>query len=422
LSETLVIEGGKRLKGEVEVSGSKNAALPILFASLLADGKTVLRRVPELRDVASTRHILRKLGCECERRKDGGMEIEVTDSRRHTAPYELVSKMRASTWVMGPLLARRKKARVSKPGGCVIGARPIDLHLRGLAALGAKIEETHGYIELSAERLRGAEIYLGGPFGSSVGATANTLMAAALAEGTTVIDHAACEPEIADLAGFLVAMGAKIKGIGTPRVVIEGVERLNGTDYTVIPDRIEAGTYLIAGAMASDGITIRNCAPEHMRAVIAIMQQTGAKITEQGNGILRVAPPEGLPRAVDVATLPYPGFPTDMQAQFMAYMATAGGISIITEKIYPDRFMHIMELNRLGAKIRKEGNSAIIEGRAKYSGAEVMASDLRASAALILSGITGEGRTLVHRIYHLERGYERLEEKLNALGADVSRG
>jgi len=421
LGDRLIIEGGRPLSGEVEISGAKNAALPILFACLLVDGKTVLYNVPELRDISSTRHILRKLGCGFERRADGAIEVEVVDAKRYTAPYELVSTMRASVWTMGPLLAHRGRAKVSKPGGCVIGARPIDLHLRGLKALGADIEETHGYIDLSAKKLRGAEIYLGGPFGSSVGATANTLMAATLAEGTTVIEHAACEPEIADLANFLAAMGAKIEGIGTPRLVIDGVDRLLGTEYTVIPDRIETGTYLIAGAMSGDGITLKNTAPDHLRAVIAIMQQTGALIDEEPGGTMRVSPPPGPPQSVDVATLPYPGFPTDMQAQFMAYMATADGMSVITEKIYPDRFMHIMELNRLGAKIRKEGNSAIIEGRAKYSGAEVMASDLRASAALVLAGIAGEGKTIVNRIYHLERGYERLAEKLTSLGAKITR-
>jgi UDP-N-acetylglucosamine 1-carboxyvinyltransferase len=330
-----------------------------------------------------------------------------------------VRKMRASVCVLGPLLARRGHARVSLPGGCVFGVRPIDLHLKGLKALGARIRIDHGYIDARAEKLRGTTIYLGGAFGSTVLGTANVMMAATLAEGTTVIECAACEPEVADLAGFLNAMGAKIRGAGTPRVEIEGVAELHGVEYKVIPDRIEAGTFLIAAAMTGGDVVVEGAYPEHLSAVIDVLQQMGAQFSCE-NHTMRVRA-EVPCTPIDVTTLPYPGFPTDLQAQMMAYLATANGMSVITEKIYPDRFIHIAELVRMGAKIRKEGPSAIISGVKKLSGAPVMASDLRASASLILAGLVATGITEVHRIYHLDRGYERIEERLAALGAMVRR-
>lgn len=417
--DKFIIHGGRKLKGKVKVSGAKNAALPIMVASLLVDGKVSLRNVPDLRDIASIGEILRVLGMRVERTGATTVELENVDEKRVEAPYELVSTLRASVCTLGPLLAKRGRARVSMPGGCVIGVRPIDLHLKGLRALGARIEIKHGYIEARARRLKGTEIYLGGPYGSSVLGTANVMMAASLAEGETVIENAACEPEIQDLAHFLNRCGARIEGIGRPILVIRGVRKLHGADYRVIPDRIEAGTFLIAGAITRSRITVTNVRARHLAAFLDKMRSCGVEFARKGNSI-EVIPPRR-PNAVDLITLPYPGYPTDLQAQITAYLACAKGISLITEKIYPDRFMHVAELGRMGANIRKEGSSAIVRGVERLSGAPVMASDLRASAALVLAGLVAQGTTEVGRVYHIDRGYEKIEEKLNALGAKIER-
>lgn len=414
-----VIEGGRSLKGTVRVSGSKNAALPILAATILADGKCVIKNVPELRDVTTMCEILARLGVVTRRREDKSIEVEVRSEKEIIAPYELVSTMRASVCVLGPLLAKRRKAQVSLPGGCVIGIRPIDLHLKGLAGLGADIRIEHGYVVANAEKLIGTEVYLGGAFGSTVTGTANLMMAATLAKGTTIIENAACEPEVQDLAMFLNKMGARISGIGTHRLTIHGVESLTGTEYEIIPDRIEAGTFMVASAMTGGDVTVEGARAEHLGALIDSLRIVGATTERLTNGIRTIG--HGSIRPTDVTTLPYPGFPTDLQAQFTALLSIAEGISVITEKIYPDRFMHIAELARMGARIRKEGPSAIIHGVRKLHGAPVMASDLRASASLVLAGLVAEGTTEVQRIYHLERGYERFEEKLTSLGAKIRR-
>jgi UDP-N-acetylglucosamine 1-carboxyvinyltransferase len=417
--DKLVIQKSGPLRGVVKVSGSKNAALPILAAVILSDGKTVLRNVPRLRDIQTMLKILRKVGVFSEWLDQNTLQLEVKETHRHTAPYELVSEMRASVCVMGPLVARRGKARVSVPGGCVIGVRPIDLHLKGLTDLGAEINIIHGYAEVTSPKLTGRTLFLGGPYGSTVLGTANVMMAATLAKGRTVIESAACEPEVEDLANFLVAMGAKITGQGTPRIIIDGVDRLNGTEYTVIPDRIEAGTFIAAAALTGGDVTVADMRPDHLAAVIDTIQRMGVKM-EYTDTSVRVLPCEAL-KPVDLATQPYPGFPTDMQAQLMVMMTQADGISVVTEKIYPDRFMHVAELNRLGARIRKEGPSAIVAGKANLSGAPVMASDLRASAALVLAGLVAEDHTIVNRVYHIDRGYEKLEEKFAALGGKIKR-
>jgi UDP-N-acetylglucosamine 1-carboxyvinyltransferase len=345
--------------------------------------------------------------------------VEPVDLEPYTAPYEFVRRMRASVCTLGPLLARRKRAKVAMPGGCQIGARPVDLHLKGLAALGANIRISHGYIEAEADELRGTTMFLGGPFGSTVLGTANVMTAATLARGTTVIEAAACEPEIIDLAHFLNEMGARISGMGTPRIVIDGVEELGGADHTVIPDRIEAGTFLIAGAITRGDVVVKGAQSEFLGAVTDVLKQAGLYITAERDSI-RVTT-NGSFQPVDVTTLPYPGFPTDLQAQIMALLSLADGISVVTEKIYPDRFIHIAELGRMGAKIRKEGPSAIISGVKKLSGAPVVASDLRASASLLLAGLVATGTTEVHRIDHLDRGYEKIEDRLCALGALIHR-
>ena len=416
--DKFVIEGGRELNGVVEISGSKNAALPIMAATLLADRPCVLRNVPDLADIRTMSSLLGELGVEVTR--DGGsLHCEVCDAANVEAPYDLVRRMRASFCVLGPLVAKRKKARVSLPGGCVIGLRPIDLHLKGLEALGAKITVEHGYIVAEADRLRGAEIYLGGAFGSTVTGTANIMMAAVLADGKTTIENAACEPEVCDLADFLIKMGARISGAGTPRLVVEGVEHLEGREYEVIPDRVEGGTFLLASAMTRGDIGLRNVRLDHLHAVVDKLSQAGVRVYRDGDTV-RVASP-GRPAATDATTLPYPGFPTDLQAQLMAVLSMGDGISVVTEKVYPDRFMHIAELNRMGAKIRKEGPTSIIIGVESLSGAQVMASDLRASAALVLAGLAARGTTEVLRVYHIDRGYERIENKFRSLGAKIER-
>jgi len=416
--EKFVIEGGVPLRGTVRISGAKNAALPIMAASILADEPVTLKGVPRLRDVATLAGIMAELGVKVERIGDL-LRIETVNSDLIDAPYHMVRKMRASICVLGPLLARRGRARVALPGGCVIGVRPVDLHIKGLRALGADIEVKHGDIIAKADRLRGAEIYLGGPFGSTVLGTANLMCAAALAEGTTVIEGAACEPEVTDLGAFLNAMGAKVTGHGTPRIEIEGVDGLKGVEYEIIPDRVEAGTFLIAAAATRGAIRIENARLDHLRAAVDKLEEIGVEI-DKGGGAAHVKA-DRPPLPTDVVTLPYPGLPTDLQAQFMALLAVADGISVITEKIFPDRFMHIAELNRMGASIRKEGASAVVCGVKELSGAPVMASDLRASAALVIAGLAARGITEINRIYHIDRGYEHIEEKLIDLGASIRR-
>ncbi|MCK9432583.1 MAG: UDP-N-acetylglucosamine 1-carboxyvinyltransferase [Candidatus Omnitrophica bacterium] len=416
--DKLVIEGGVKLKGEVTISGAKNAVLPILAATLLTDEPCVIKGVPNLRDTVSMLKILRALGKNAEFEK-GRVNVTRGKFHSHFAEYRLVSTMRASFCVLGPLLGKLKKAKVSLPGGCVIGVRPVDLHLKGISALGADISIDSGYVIARAGNLRGSYIYLGGIYGSSVLATDNVMMAAVLAKGKTTIESAACEPEVADLAEFLIKMGAKIKGHGTPVIEIEGVKHLHGAAHTIIPDRIEAGTMILAALITGGDILVKNVQYQHLGALIDKLSEAGAAL-EHRDGILRARGTRRL-KPVNITTLPYPGFPTDMQAQMMSLMSVTPGISLITEKIYPDRFMHVAELNRMGAHIQREGPHAIVEGVKKLSGAPVMASDLRASAGLVLAGLSARGNTSISRIYHLERGYESIEEKLINLGAKVWR-
>ncbi|MBU1999130.1 MAG: UDP-N-acetylglucosamine 1-carboxyvinyltransferase [Candidatus Omnitrophota bacterium] len=416
--DKLVIEGGIKLKGTAKVSGSKNSALPILAATLLTDEACIIRNVPNLRDTLTMLKILRTLGKSVEFDK-GVVTIIQSRESGFTADYKLVSTMRASFCVLGPLLGKLKKAKVSLPGGCIIGVRPVDLHLKGFKALGADISVESGYVIATARKLKGAHMYLGGIYGSSVLATDNVVMAAVLAPGKTVIESAACEPEVADLTNFLIKMGARIKGVGTPILEIEGVEKLHGVEYSIIPDRIETGTFLVAGLITGGDIVIKDGYYQHLGAVIDKLQEAGAYI-ERFDNSLRIKSKSKL-HPVNVTTLPYPGFPTDMQAQMMSLMCITKGISVITEKIYPDRFMHVAELNRMGAYIQREGPHAIVEGVKSLSGAPVMASDLRASACLVLAGLVAKGVTSVSRIYHLERGYEGLESKLQKLGAKIWR-
>lgn len=414
--DKLIIEGGVKLKGEVTVSGAKNAVLPILASTLLTDDACVIRGVPDLRDTNTMLKILRSLGKNVEFEK-GVVIVSQKKVTSCVADYKLVSTMRASFCVLGPLLAKVKKAKVSLPGGCVIGVRPVDLHIKGLKALNANIDINSGYVVAESSKLKGAHIYLGGVYGSSVLATDNVMMAACLADGKTIIESAACEPEVADLAEFLMKMGARIRGHGTPTIEIEGVKHLHGAEHKIIPDRIEAGTFVLASLITDGDILIKNVIPRHLGAIIDKLEESGAKVAQTDNS-LRVASKTKL-KPVNVTTLPYPGFPTDMQAQVMSLMTITEGTSVITEKIYPDRFMHVSELNRMGAHIQREGPYAIVSGVRKLSGAPVMASDLRASASLVLAGLVAEGRTSVSRIYHLERGYENMEEKLRNLGARV---
>lgn len=417
--DKLVINGGKRLSGSVSVSGSKNAALPILAASMLADVPSVIHNVPDLVDIRTLCSILQRLGVKITRNVPHTLVVDPKRLRKYKASYDLVRKMRASICVLGPLLSRFGKAEVSMPGGCVIGPRPIDLHIKGLKALGVKLEIKHGYIVAEANRVRGSQVFLGGRFGSSVLATANVMMAAVRARGTTVIENAACEPELVDLANFLVAMGADIKGAGSHIITIKGVKELHGAEYTVIPDRIEAGTYMVAGAITRGDIFISGVRADHLHALIDKLKEAGVKIQSK-DGKIRVKT-SGKLKPVAIITLPYPGFPTDMQAQFMTLMTLVSGLSIITEKIFPERFMHVPELLRMGADVSLEGATAVVKGVRRLSGAPVMASDLRASAALVLAGLAGEGVTEVDRVYHLDRGYEGMTEKLCGLGADIKR-
>lgn len=413
--DKIIVEGGHSLKGEVRISGAKNAALPILISSLLADGWNTYSNVPDLNDIQSTKNLLSELGARIE--TDGStIRIDAGGVSNHEAPYDLVRKMRASILVLGPLVARLKKARVSLPGGCAIGARPINLHLKGLERLGAKIELKHGYVEAAAERLQGDEIYLDIP---TVTGTENLMMAAVLAEGMTVLKNVAREPEVSALADVLNRMGAKIKGAGTSVITIEGVTILNPVSVSIIPDRIEAGTFMVSAALTKSDVTLLDCDPRHLEAVIHKLKLSGADIAVEERSV-RVKGADEI-ASVDVKTLPYPGFPTDMQAQFMVLMSVAQGFSIISETIFENRFIHVSELRRMGADIKVSGNTAMITGVPMLSGAPVMATDLRASASLILSGLVAKGITEVNRVYHLDRGYESIEKKFKNLGAAIKR-
>jgi UDP-N-acetylglucosamine 1-carboxyvinyltransferase len=419
--DKILIEGGVPLRGEVQVSGAKNAALPALAASLLAEGEHLIANVPDLADVRTMARLLAHMGCEAGRQAGGdrhAVAVRVPAAITPEAPYELVKTMRASVLVLGPLVARWGRARVSLPGGCAIGARPIDQHLKALQALGAEILLEHGYVEARARagRLRGAHFVFDGV---TVTGTENLMMAAALAEGRTVLGNCACEPEVVDLAGALRAMGARIEGEGTAEIRIEGVERLRPLAHRVIPDRIEAGTFLVAGALPGNEVVVRGCVGDHLEALIEKLRAAGASIEPAPDGLRVVG--DGRPRPVDVRTAPFPGFPTDMQAQMMVLLAVADGSSVIVETVFENRFMHVQELTRLGADIATDGKTALVKGVPRLSGAPVMASDLRASAALVLAGLLASGTTEVLRVYHLDRGYERLEEKLAPLGARIRR-
>jgi UDP-N-acetylglucosamine 1-carboxyvinyltransferase len=414
------VRGGRDLRGSVPVSGSKNSSLPILAATLLVDGPVLLRNVPDLKDVDTMCRILRHLGMRFYRHDDRSLFLEVEDATQMNAPYDLVRTMRASFVVLGALWARRGQARVSYPGGCVLGHRPVDLHLKGLQGIGARLVIEDGYVNVGGE-VSGGTVYLGGSQGPTVLGTANVVMAAALGKGTTMIECAAMEPEVEDLCNFLNACGARISGIGGHCLVVEGVERLHGCEYTIIPDRIEAATYLVGALMTNSPVAVEGARPEHLIAVLDALREAGANLRVERNCITNVPTPDGKVRAVSVTTHPYPGFPTDIQAQFMALMTRAEGTSVITERVYPERFMHAAELARLGAQIRREGPSAIVHGTPHLSGAPVMASDLRASASLVLAGLVADGHTDVRRVYHIDRGYERIEAKLQHLGADIER-
>lgn len=415
--EKLVINGGKRLEGKVKISGAKNAVLPIIAASLLGTTPSVLEEVPDLEDVRTISEVLGHLGVEVSNGGNNTLNINSSEITSCEAPYELVRKMRASFLIMGPLLARCGKAKISLPGGCAIGTRPIDLHLKGFDALGAKIDCGEGYIEASAPNgLKGARIYLDFP---SVGATENIIMAACMAEGQTILENPAHEPEIIDLVNYLNVMGANIKGAGTNIIKIEGVKELKGCNYTIIPDRIEAGTYMVAAAMTNGDVYIENALSEHLKPVIAKLKEAGVFIQEEISGI-RVKGTGDI-KAVDIKTLPYPGFPTDMQAQLMAMLTIADGSGIVSETVFENRFMHVDELKRMGASIKVDGRSAIVEGVKKLSGCQVKATDLRAGAAMVLAGLVADGETQIGCIHHIDRGYDGLVEKLCKLGADIKR-
>lgn len=410
------VVGGKPLEGTVRISGAKNASLPDLCAALLTDHPVLLRNVPEVRDIRTMGRVLTALGATVEFRVGGVVEVKAGSLTSIEAPYDLVKTMRASVLVLGPLLAREGRARVSLPGGCAIGARPINLHLQALEKMGATIAVEHGYVEARAERLRGVEIYFDTV---TVTGTENILMAATLAEGETVVRNAACEPEIVDLAELLNSMGARIQGAGGPNLRIEGVRSLQGAQHTVVPDRIETGTFIAACALAGGEIEIQACRPAHLRPVIEKLRETGVRI-EEGPDNLRVRAPRVL-KASNVTTLPHPGFPTDMQAQYLALMTQATGVSALTESIFENRYMHVAELQRMGANVRVDGRTALVTGPTPLSGAQVMATDLRASASLVLAGLAASGETVVDRVYHLDRGYYRIDEKLRGLGADIER-
>jgi UDP-N-acetylglucosamine 1-carboxyvinyltransferase len=415
--DKLQIQGGIALEGEVRISGAKNAALPILAGALLADGPVGVSNVPHLQDVTTTIELLGRMGVSVTIGDRMRIEVDPTTIRDCVAPYELVKTMRASILVLGPLLARHGTADVSLPGGCAIGARPVNIHVAGLQAMGANIHIENGYIRARASRLKGVRLVLDTV---TVTGTENLMMAATLAQGETVLENAAREPEVVDLADFLVSMGAKIHGAGTDKIVIEGVERLHGTEYEVLPDRIEAGTYLVAAAITRGHVRLKNTRPGHLDAVLAKLQEAGATVTS-GDSWIELDMRKRRAHSVDVRTAPYPAFPTDMQAQFAALDTVADSVGTITETIFENRFMHMLEMRRMGAEIRLEGNTAIIKGVAKLTAAPVMATDLRASASLVLAGLIAEGRTEIERIYHIDRGYEAIEEKLAQLGAQIRR-
>ena len=410
----IVIKGGRRLRGEVSVSGAKNAALPILASSLLARGQSTYRNVPGLGDVITMRKLLGQLGADVK--GDGTTVVDSSDINNFEAPYELVKTMRASALVLGPLIGRYGRASVSLPGGCAIGARPIDQHLKGLSAMGARIELEHGLVTAKARRLHGATIVFDLV---TVTGTENLMMAAALAKGTTILENAACEPEVEELARVLNKMGAHVRGAGTSLITIEGVDELHPVDHAIIPDRIEAGTLMVAAAVTRGNVLIRDCMPEHLDAVIAKLQAAGAEVSMEAEGVRVIGKAEIKP--TDIATRPHPGFPTDMQAQFMVLMSRAKGQSVLSENIFENRFMHVPELLRMGADIVIDGHIAVVRGPVKLKGAKVMATDLRASACLVLAGLVAEGTTEVLRVYHLDRGYDHLERKLRGLGADIRR-
>ena len=414
--QKIVIHGGRALRGTVRVSGSKNAGLPLLFASLLTPERCTIRGLPRVADITTTLRLLEGLGALVGDGEFSTILVEARDLTSSEAPYDLVRTMRASFLALGPLVARTGRARVSTPGGCAIGSRPVDIHLAGLERMGARISQSHGYVEAEASRLRGARLTLDFP---SVGATENLMMAATLADGTTFIENAACEPEIDDLAAALAKMGARISGAGTSVIRVDGVRELAGFDHEVIPDRIEAGTLLIAGAITGGDVQVARARPDHLDALVTKLEEAGVDVEARADGIgVRGDRPLA---AADVRTSPYPGFPTDLQAQFMALMALAEGQSLITETIFENRFMHVQELVRMGADIRVDGKTAAVRGVAALSGAPVMATDLRASVCLVLAGLAANNTTEVSRVYHLDRGYECLEEKLSALGADIER-
>ena len=415
--DCLVIKGGTPLKGEVKISGAKNAALPLMAATLLTDQECVLRNLPNLSDVRFMCRILESLGAEV---KTGRGTVRVRAKKiEGFGDYDLIRKMRGSICILGPLMGRFNEAKVSMPGGCVIGARPIDLHLKGMRDLGAKVRVNAGYVHAKAYRLTGGESFLGGRCGPTVLGTANLMMAATLAQGTTIVHSAACEPEIEDLAHFLIAMGAKITGAGSPTITIQGVRKLRGAEHRVIPDRIEAATYALAGAVTNGDVTLKSCNPSHLSAVLDKMREAGIRL-DVGRNSIRVKPSKNL-SSVDITTMPHAGFPTDVQAQMMVLLLKTPGISIITERIFESRFMHVNELSRMGADISIEGPSAIVKGGQPLSGADVMASDLRASAALVLAGLAAKGTTRVNRVYHIDRGYEDIDGKLRTLGARITR-
>jgi UDP-N-acetylglucosamine 1-carboxyvinyltransferase len=418
--DKLLIRGGRSLHGNVRISGAKNAALPAMAAALLTDEELILHNLPCVRDIQTSGKLLRELGCETDLGDlAGGHSAKIRAQRIVSceAPYELVKTMRASVLVLGPLLTRMGQARVSLPGGCAIGARPVDLHIKGFEKLGANIQIEHGYVEARASRLKGSTLYFDR---ITVTGTENLMMAAVLAEGETILHNAACEPEVVDLADLLRSMGARIEGDGTCTIRIQGVNQLHGAIHTVIPDRIEAGTFLIAGAVTRGEVEIESCKPSHLTAVLEKLEETGIQIQTKGEGRLTVTAP-GRILCRDMTTREYPGFATDMQAQYMTLMTQGAGTSIITETIFENRFMHASELVRMGANIKMEGNHAVVTGETRLSGAKLLASDLRASASLVLAGLVAEGVTLIDRIYHLDRGYERIEEKLRKLGADIER-
>jgi len=414
--DKLAITGGRRLEGETRISGAKNAALPILAAALLTDEQVTIGNIPHLRDITTTIELLGRMGVGVTLHEGQRIEVDPAGIREYHAPYDLVKTMRASILVLGPLVGRYGAADVSLPGGCAIGARPVDIHVAGLRALGARVDIEDGYIRARADRLRGAHLVLDKV---TVTGTENLMMAAVLAEGETVLENAALEPEIEDLANFLNRMGARISGAGSNRIVVQGVRRLHGAEYEVLPDRIETGTFLVAGAITGGHVRLRNTCPAHVEAVLAKLRDAGAQVATGPDWIELRMP--GRPAAVDISTSPHPGFPTDMQAQFAALNCIASGVATISENVFENRFMHMPELQRMGANIRLQGHTAVIQGVERLTAAPVMATDLRASAGLVLAGLVAEGETVVDRIYHIDRGYECIEEKLNQLGAAIRR-